>query len=709
MTYPISIGDLPIASLILGSSGQIISANEVFSRLWDESPCMTDPPNIQDFLRYGNGQPVTLATFLAGGRNQSNIPEKCYLKRKSGEQILVDVLIKHHNEKFLLTLLPYLDGFDQKNALAKERCHRVGQYIHDIANSAFYFSPGAKAIYGLKIPDSEIGFESFFALHPKEERDRLKHLAIDAAKGKGHYATKTYFINESGKRIVLEVKASVSADSQGNILCVNALLKDMTQEQLLLEKLKLLVMYKNAIDVPVYFIDEHDQKVFPELSLFDDQPDGLFSYVNFSIAEYLELKEKALEHGQYKVKDISFDKFNTVYNISVTFEPQERVFIWVVENITQQFIQEQHQALSNRLTLLGNSFSNVSHDINNVLSIALGSIELLELKIESGDTQELMPYIERVKNAIDKGRNVTDRLLAFTRKPTIKIVEFDPNKEIADNRYLLEQLLANTIKLDVKLSNAPCVIRFPQGEFINILLNIVINAQDAIIDKGQSGTIEIVTSVNSRQRFEVQISDSGVGIQKENLTKVFDPFYSSKSKKKGNGIGLSNVYNTMYKHNGTIDVKGECELGGAQFTLSFKSASQNHALVAEGKQNFNHLIKGKHILVIDDEPSIVDFVDICLTEQGASVAKAINQNSLIHELKQMERLDVLLTDMYMPEFSCHEALAAVREKFPDIVILSMSGYVENEDKNWQHPVLRKPFNFNELKGFVGEQLYSSDT
>ena len=216
--------------------------------------------------------------------------------------------------------------------------------------------------------------------------------------------------------------------------------------------------------------------------------------------------------GQIKQNNISFDKYNSVFDLSVTYEAEEGIYIWIVENITEKFRKEQQQIISNRLALLGNTFGNVSHDINNVLGVALGAIEMLEIKFSKGE--DVSDYIERVKNAIDKGKDVTERLLAFTRKPTIKVVSFDPIQEIYDNQYLFRQLLLSTIKVNFHFEPVHCLINFPQGEFINILLNLVLNAQDAIQEKGLSGQIVISANIINANRLEIHVKDSGIGIEK---------------------------------------------------------------------------------------------------------------------------------------------------------------------------------------------------
>ncbi len=168
--------------------------------------------------------------------------------------------------------------------------------------------------------------------------------------------------------------------------------------------------------MPIFFIDEKDNVIYQDLTpLCINVPSGLFSYLNFSIEEYIDYKKKAREQGQVKESNISFDQYNTVYDFSVTYEPDEKIYIWIVENVTEKFRKEQQQMISNRLTLLGNTFGNVSHDINNVLGVALGSVEMLELKLLKGE-KDIASYVDRVKNAIDKGKSITERLLAFTRK-----------------------------------------------------------------------------------------------------------------------------------------------------------------------------------------------------------------------------------------------------------------------------------------------------
>jgi len=502
------------------------------------------------------------------------------------------------------------------------------------------------------------------------------------------------------KKIKVEVIAEIERDSANNVQAVFGVIKDITRQEDVFEKLKLLAMVNLTIKVPIFFIDDNDNVVYQDISPhYDNASAVLFNYINFSITEYMSYKKQAMAQGQIKYSSVSFDKYNSVFDLSVTYEAEEGIYIWIVENVTDKFRQEQQQIISNRLALLGNTFGNVSHDINNVLGVALGAIEMLELKFTKGE-QDISTYIDRVKNAIDKGKSVTERLLAFTRKPTIKVVSFDPIQDIKDNQYLFKQLLLSTINLSFEFESMHCTIKFPQGEFINILLNLVLNAQDAIQEKGLSGKIIISANLAQTNRLEVHVKDSGTGIAEENLTKIFDPFYSSKSVNKGNGIGLANVYNTMYKHNGQIQVEGTSELGGAHFTLIFKCKELEQRFKAVETVQPCSNIRGKKILVLDDEVSIAEFVCLFLESKGADVIMANDKDELTTVLSRASEFDIFITDMILPDLSGREAVNMVQKEFPQVKVYSISGYIAIEDRSWDYPVLRKPFNSKELADFL---------
>ncbi|MGL1956359.1 MAG: ATP-binding protein [Colwellia sp.] len=616
--------------------------------------------------------------------------------KDSGKTFIFGIL---HNITDTKKIFNQLNKQNNRLNLA-ERISNSGHWRYDIKKEIFSFSEEAYRIFGVsskKFVPNLTNVVSFIA--EKDQETFITHITRAINKFTPFHL-KISLVLANKKKIKIEIIAEIEFDLSGSAQAIFGVFKDITRSEDLFEKLKLLAMVNYTIKVPIFFIDDNDNIVYQDISPhYDSVSSVLFNYINFSISEYMSFKKQAKEQGQIKQTSVSFDKYNSVFDLSVTYEAEEGIYIWIVENVTDLFRQEQQQIISNRLALLGNTFGNVSHDINNVLGVALGAIEMLELKFSRGD-KNISTYIDRVKNAIDKGKSVTERLLAFTRKPTIKVISFDPIQDVKDNQYLFEQLLLSTININFSFAPVHCLINFPKGEFINILLNLVLNAQDAIQENGLSGQINVSVNLGEEDRLEIHVTDSGIGIAPENLTKIFDPFYSSKSINKGNGIGLANVYNTMYKHNGVIQVEGESDLGGAHFTLIFKCKKLKSKFqpIVEDNSSFN--LKDKSILVLDDEVSIAEFVALFLENNGANVVIANNRSELIEQINSGVIFDIFITDMILPDLSGKEAVHIVKEKYPEIKIYSISGYIAIEDSSWDYPVLRKPFNSKELSVFL---------
>lgn len=609
-----------------------------------------------------------------------------------------EIVTKFSQSRSLITQLR------EQNSYLKmaEKISHSGHWRYSVKTSSMFWSTELYNIFGTNPDKFTPSADNDFAFYAPSERDDIKQRFFQSiSQGKPYYHKSTIKLS-SGRKLKLEIIGECEFDSEGNVIALFGICRDISQNEIVFEKLKLLAMVNYTIKVPIFFIDEKDNVVYQELSPQGATAGetGLFNYINFTIEEYLSLKKAARKSGQLKRTHVSFDEFNSVYDFSVTYEAQEGIYIWIVENVTEKFRKEQQQIISNRLALLGNTYGSVSHDINNILGVALGAIEMLELKYAMGD-KNIAKYIDRVKNAIDKGKGVTERLLAFTRKPMVKVVEFDPIQEIIDNKYLFKQMLMSPIKLSFDLPAEHCTIHFPKGEFINILLNLVLNSQDAIKELGLSGQIEVSASYNTSGDLDIHVIDSGVGIESENISKIFDPFYSSKSVNKGNGIGLANVYSTVYKHNGEIKVNGKSAMGGAHFVLTFRCKRAALTPAKHDKNTRQDLISQSRILILDDEESIAEFVALFLANLGAKTVQVSDKKALIEAVEHKGKFDVFITDMILPELTGKEAVKIVKSHQPDIQVLSMSGYIDSEDDGWPYPVLRKPFNSGELTDFLG--------
>ncbi|GLX76817.1 hypothetical protein tinsulaeT_01570 [Thalassotalea insulae] len=717
------IAHLPFAALSVDTSGKIIEVNDRLEQLTGYSCKELHGSDIENLLFKEVISSYTLYQQKSDQHpHTSAFSYLIELPLKSKQTLNCQVKVSEINNGYLLCL-EYQEGDPIKMSASikevtqeqklitqlkkqnrylhlAERLNQSGHWRLDLKQDQLYWSKGIYIIHGVRPGQYQPEIASAIDFYLKEEQERIQQLLDDAIEYKKSFHFKSTIINAQRKRVQVECIGEVELNDNEQVVAIFGVFKDITQTVETYEKLKLLSKVNYTIKVPIFFIDEADKVVYQELSSqMASEGIGLFDYINFSIKDYLRYKGLAKEQGQIKQANISFDNYISVFDLQVVFESEEGLYIWIVENTTENYRKEQQQIISNRLALLGNTFGNVSHDINNVLGVALGATEMLELKVAHG-SQDIGKYIDRVKNAIDKGKNVTERLLAFTRKPAVKIIEFDPIQEIKENQYLFKQLLLNTIDFQCQFDDIHCQIKFPQGEFINILLNLVLNAQDAIQEQGLIGTIVMSVGLNEQKMLEIHVKDSGVGIEQENLAKIFDPFYSSKLVNKGNGIGLANVYGTIHKYNGEVLAKGQCDLGGAEFILAFPCRVFEQQVNTCKQKKTKMAMSEKSVLVLDDETSIGEFVALFLASKGAATEYVQSKESLLKVLACDCVFDVFITDMILPDISGREAVELVQEKFPEIKVYSISGYIAEEDNKWQHPVLRKPFNSEELADFL---------
>ncbi len=317
----------------------------------------------------------------------------------------------------------------------------------------------------------------------------------------------------------------------------------------------------------IFCIDEQDHIVYQHFfNQLNNEMPLLFDYLNMSVDDYLACKKTAKRQGQLQKYNKSFDNFNSVFDFSITYQADSTRYVWIVENVTDKYRKEQRHIITEKLSLLANTLDHVAHDFNNVLGLVLGAIEMLEIKSSQGN-QDISTYISRIKNATDKGRDITERLAAFSQQPKAKLVEFDPIQEIRNNIHLFKKMLISSIDFDFKGKDVHCLIHFPQGEFIKILLNLVLNAQDSIRQHAFMGNIKMTADINIHDQLEIKLKDSGIASVQESLSQIFDPLFRCQSANDDNGLSLANTYNTLYRNHGQIVVTENNELGGALVVL----------------------------------------------------------------------------------------------------------------------------------------------
>ena len=352
----------------------------------------------------------------------------------------------------------------------------------------------------------------------------------------------------------------------------------------------------------------------------------------------------------------------------------------------EQIKLERQLQQAQKMESIGRLAGGIAHDFNNVLSIILGYSELLLAQISPND-----PIYEKIKAIHDSGNkaaSLTRQLLAFSRKQVLEKKVISINKIIRNFLKILSKMVGEDIVIKTYLSKETCTIEADPGQIEQIIMNLIINAKDAMPDGGE---IIIETDVIQLDEFytnknvEVKpgkyvlltISDSGEGMDEEVTAKIFEPFFTTKELGRGTGLGLSIVYGIVKQHNGYIFVYSE-KNKGTTFKIYFP-ASDKIPENEESKTGNGEILQGNEtILIVDDDHSICQFILDILKPLGYNCLIANSGREAIDIIRKYKGdIHLLLTDIVMPYMNGRQLAEIIKKERPDIKIIFMSGYTEN--------------------------------
>ena len=347
-----------------------------------------------------------------------------------------------------------------------------------------------------------------------------------------------------------------------------------------------------------------------------------------------------------------------------------------------------------KLEALGKLTGGIAHDYNNMLGIITGYADLLKDKLV--EQPEELSYVDQIVKAGANGIKLTRKLLSFTRKDVASAEIANINKLITEAQPMLEKLLTAGVRLKMELDEYLWDVNIDTGDFENSLLNICINAKHAM---GEKGLLTIITTNNklgasaaekvglsAGEYVRLSVMDSGSGMDSGTVTKIFDPFFSTKGEA-GTGLGLSQVYGFMQRVNGSVKV--ESKLGkGTLFNFYFprKEQDSESKKESESKNDDSLDVNPGNILVVDDEIALAELTAKILINAGHKVDIIHNASSALDAIKS-KKFDVMISDVIMPGLNGFELAKRVRRDHPEIKIIIVSGYndrLNSTEINKQH-------------------------
>jgi len=375
-----------------------------------------------------------------------------------------------------------------------------------------------------------------------------------------------------------------------------------------------------------------------------------------------------------------------------------------IRDTTQKKHLETQLQQAQKMEAVGRLAGGIAHDFNNILSVINGYSDLCLLRMEKDHL--CLGHVEMIKESGLRATRLTQQLLAFSRRQIIKPEKMNLVGEVKAINNMLLRLLGEHIDIECKQGKTVWDVKLDRSQFEQIVINLAINARDAMPSGGKL-TIEMANFTIAESNNQIlcnktlpsgdyvvmAISDNGVGISPEIQEKIYEPFFTTKDKTKGTGLGLSTVYGIVKQNNGYISLYSELDKG-TTFKLYFPRCTEPTEETDIYHDNQSDKVeRGKEtILLIEDEKALRQLCVEILTDLGYTVLETSNGEEAIETANRFHGpIDLLLTDVVMPNINGPETAKIITTKYPDIGVIFMSGYTENAIVH--HGVLDNGINF----------------
>ncbi|MFM7347559.1 MAG: ATP-binding protein [Tagaea sp.] len=389
-------------------------------------------------------------------------------------------------------------------------------------------------------------------------------------------------------------------------------------------------------------------------------------------------------------------------------------------DVTEQRRLESQFAQSQKMQAVGQLAGGVAHDFNNLLTAMIGFCDLLLLRHQPGDSS--FADIMQIRQNANRAANLVRQLLAFSRQQTLQPKVLDASEALTELSHLLRRLIGAAIELKVVHARDPWPVRVDQGQLEQVIINLAVNARDAM---PHGGTLTIRTSNAARARPErhgdeeipagdyvrIDVQDTGTGIPPEILGRIFEPFFSTKAVGSGTGLGLSTVYGIVRQTGGFVTV--ETEMGkGSTFTLllpRWAGPAGADGGTAEPSRR-RDLTGAGTVLLVEDEDAVRLFGARALRNKGYKIVEAKTGDAALEVVREMgAEIDLLITDVVMPQMDGTTLIREARKLFPALKVVCISGYAEEQFRQnlegFENVLfLPKPFSLDQLAAKAKEAM-----
>jgi two-component system cell cycle sensor histidine kinase/response regulator CckA len=653
----------------------------------------------------------------------------------------------HKNLTFIAKLAQNLaeQGLKSKRLLeSEERFDQLAKHSRtftwevDVNGLYTFMSHVSEAVIGY-LPDEVVGEKHFYDLHPDEGREAFTKSAFEVFEQQDTFQNLTNQIQtKDGNLVWVSTNGFPLVNTDGTFRGYRGSDTDITEMKHAQEKLNELMREQQVIldNSPVgitLMIDRKlvwvNHKMTEILQYSKDELEGQTSQKLYLTQEdYEQLGKEAypvIAKGQQfettrELRRRDGSPIWVRYNGRAVAPPDmSKGTVWILEDISEQRSLEAQLRQAQKMEAVGRLAGGVAHDFNNLLTVILGGAYLALMELDP--SQPLHDHITSIKRAAEKSADLTQQLLAFARKQTIIPKVLDLNETVENMIKMLQRLIGEDTELKWQPDPDLWPIKADPSQIDQILANLCVNARDSISDIGKitirtgnsdvdEGYCDEHADITPGEYVNISVCDNGCGMDRDTLAQIFEPFFTTKGVGQGTGLGLATVYGAVRQNNGFINVYSEPGMG-TTFTIYLpRYVDDCSDMVRRAPTAAPAPIGSETILLVEDEPSILNMTTMILTKLGYTVLVSNSPAEAIRLAEEQNGdIDLLITDVVMPEMNGKDLANTLQTRYSNFKCLYMSGYTA--DAIAKHGVLddgvhfiHKPFSLPALASKVREVL-----
>lgn len=579
-----------------------------------------------------------------------------------------------------------------------QRIAHIGSWERDVATNRVIWSDELYRIIGYDPHATEASYQLLLdCIHP-DDRERFMKAGKEAVYENKPYSIDFRILRRDGTGAMIHSRGEVINNEDGKPVLFRGTVQDITERKLAEEKAASLARILETTLNELYIVDAETLRF-----LFVNH--GARQNLGYSVEELrlmtpLQIKPELTAEifgdlieplRSDKKKMVQFTtvhrrKDNSVYPVEVHLQRSVfkhiPVYVAIILDITERKKLEAQLRQAHKMEAVGQLAGGIAHDFNNILTAIIGYGSIMQMKMAGNDP--LIKIVDSILASAQRAANLTQNLLAFSRKQVMQIQPVDMNKIVKNVYNLLSRIIGEDVELRTTLAPGEVMIQADRSQIEQVLMNLATNARDAM---PSGGTLSIETSraavdteligihesVPSGIYALLSISDTGEGLDEMTKKRIFDPFFTTKEVNKGTGLGLSIIYGIVKQHEGYISV--DSVMGkGTTFRIYLPLCQPANK---EDRTEGLPASKGgtETILYAEDDETIREIMEEVLTTAGYTVIVAHDGEDAVHKfIENKDSIRLLVLDVIMPKKSGKEAFDAIKQMRSNIKVLFISGY-----------------------------------